>query len=410
MKRTLTMFALLGALAYAQPDPVIAGTNRFAVNLYQQLASDDNLFVSPFSISLALGMTYAGADGETAAQMGNVLNVMSAAAMADVLGSLSDDLTAREGFTLNVANALWGQEGRRFEARFLLTTRADYGATLRNLDFQNASVEARRTINDWVERETEGIIRDLLPASAVTADTRMVLTNAIYFNGAWQFPFAVNNTEDRPFTTLAGEQVIVPMMQQTRRFAYSQGDGYQTLQLPYESGSASMLVILPEAGRFAEVSEKLETVLINAIGGQGAARVNLELPRFEVRSKSDLATNLARMGMTAAFTPYQPAATCEADDTGTDDTGTDTGSGADFSNMDGSRCLYIDAVIHEAYIDVNEVRTEAAAATAVAMARTTSINRQPPIDFIVDRPFLIAIRDEVSGALLFLGHVTNPTR
>lgn len=395
------MLALLGALASAQPDPVIAGTNRFAVNLYQQLASDDNLFVSPFSIALALGMTYAGADGETATQMGDVLNVTSAAAMADVLGSLSEDLTAREGFTLNVANALWGQAGRRFEPRFLLTTRADYGATLRNLDFQNASAEARRTINDWIERQTEGIIRDLLPANAVTADTRMVLTNAIYFNGAWQFPFAVNNTEDRPFTTLSGEQVIVPMMQQTRRFAYSQGDGYQTLQLPYEGGSASMVVILPEVGRFAAVSEQLEMVLINVASSQSAARVNLELPRFTVRSKSDLATNLARMGMTAAFTPYQPAANCEAGD---------AGSGADFSNMDGSRCLYIDAVIHEAYIDVDEVRTEAAAATAVAMARTTSINRQPPIDFIVDRPFLLAIRDDVSGALLFLGHVTNPTR
>ena len=256
-------------------------------------------------------MTYTGAAGETAEQMAQVLNVDSAAAMAGVLGNLSDDLTSREGFTLNVANALWGQQGRRFEPRFLLTTRTDYGATLRNLDFQNASAEARSIINDWVERETEGIIRDLLPASAITPDTRMVLTNAIYFNGAWQFPFNVNNTDDSPFTTLTGEQVIIPMMQQTRTFAYSQGSGYQTLSLPYEGGSVSMFIILPEAGRFAEVSRQLGAVLELAVSGQSATRVNLELPRFTVRSKTDLATNLARMGMSAAFMPYQPAANCE---------------------------------------------------------------------------------------------------
>ena len=401
---TLTIFALLATLAYAQPDPVVAGTNRFAVNLYQQLAQEDKLFFSPFSISLALGMTYTGAAGETAEQMAQVLNVDSAAAMAEVLGNLSDDLTSREGFTLNVANALWGQQGRRFEPRFLLTTRTDYGATLRNLDFQNASAEARSIINDWVERETEGIIRDLLPASAITPDTRMVLTNAIYFNGAWQFPFNVNNTDDSPFTTLTGEQVIIPMMQQTRTFAYSQGSGYQTLSLPYEGGSVSMFIILPEVGRFAEVSRQLGAVLELAVSGQSATRVNLELPRFTVRSKTDLATNLARMGMSAAFMPYQPAANCETAE------GSSGGSGANFRNMDGSRCLYIDAVIHEAYLDVNEVRTEAAAATAVAMARSTSLNRQPPIDFIVDRPFMMAIRDDVSGALLFLGHITNPSR
>jgi len=405
MKRTLSLFVLLAAFAHAQPDPVIAGSNRFAVNLYQQLANEDNLFFSPLSISLALGMTYAGAAGETAAQMADVLNVNNATDMADVLGSLSDDLETREGFTLNVANALWGQQGRPFEPRFLLTARTDYGATLRNLDFQNASAEARNTINDWVERETEGIIRDLLPANAITPDTRLVLTNAIYFNAAWQFPFSVNNTEDSPFTTLAGGQVRVPMMQQTRMFAYSRGDDYQTLQLPYVGSSVSLLVVLPTAGRFAEVASQLETVLAEAMSGQQAARVNLELPRFTVRSKSDLATNLTRLGMLAAFTPYQPAADCEMADAGSD-----TGSGADFSNMDGTRCLYIDAVIHEAYIDVDEVRTEAAAATAVAMARTTSLNRQPPINFIVNRPFLFAIRDDVSGALLFLGQVTDPTR
>lgn len=401
MKRTLLMFTLGAALAHAQPDPVIVGTNRFAVNLYQQLATEDNLFFSPFSISLALGMTYAGAAGETAEQMAQVLNVPAADAMADVFGDLSDNLTSREGFTLNLANALWGQQGRRFQPSFLLTTRTDYGATLRNLDFQNASAEARTIINDWVERETEGIIRDLLPANAITPDTRMVLTNAIYFNAAWQFPFDLNNTQDRPFTTLASTQVQVPMMQQTRMFAYSQGDGYQTLQLPYEGGSASFIVILPDAGRFAAVSRQLDVVLDNAMRVQSATRVNLELPRFEVRAKADLASNLSRMGMPAAFTPYQSAAGCETGD---------GGSGANFRNMDGTRCLYIDAVIHEAYINVDEVRTEAAAATAVAMARTTSTNRPPPINFIVDRPFMFAIRDDVSGALLFLGQVTDPTR
>lgn len=375
-------------------------TNRFAFDLYDQLATEDNLFVSPFSISLALAMTYGGANGETATQMQDVLGFdLPTRDLANLLGDLSDDLESREGFTLNLANALWAQEDSRFEPEFLLMSRLDYGATLRNLDFRMASNEARRTINAWVNQATNGIIPELLPSNAVTPDTRLILTNAIYFNALWQFPFDPDATELNPFNAF-GRESLVPTMRQTRQFTYSEGDTYQTLRLPYQGETTSMLIVLPRDGAFTAVSDDLASTYDTALANQSTRRVNVELPRFEMRSSFDLATTLSNLGMPLAFTPYTPASDCE--------TGL-SGSGADFSKLDGSRCLFIDSVIHEAYIDANETRTEAAAATAVAMARTTSAaNHLPPVDFIADRPFMVIIHDEISGAILFMGQVVSP--
>ncbi|MEM6430038.1 MAG: serpin family protein, partial [Deinococcota bacterium] len=212
-------------------------------------------------------------------------------------------------------------------------------------------------------------------------------------------PFDPDATEVNPFNAF-GRESLVPTMRQMRQFTYSEGDNYQTLRLPYQGETTSMMIVLPRDGAFTAVSDDLASIYETALANQSTRRVNVELPRFEMRSSFDLATILSNLGMPLAFTPYTPASDCEAGM---------SGSGADFSKLDGSRCLFIDAVIHEAYIDANETRTEAAAATAVAMARTTSVaNRLPPVDFIADRPFMVIIRDEVSDAILFMGQVVSP--
>ncbi|MEM6430686.1 MAG: serpin family protein, partial [Deinococcota bacterium] len=282
---------------------VTASTNRFAFDLYDQLAAEDNLFVSPFSISLALAMTYGGANGETATQMQDVLGFdLPARDLANLLGDLSDNLESREGFTLNLANALWAQQDSRFEPEFLLMSRLDYGATLRNLDFRTASTDARRTINAWVNQATNGIIPELLPSSAVTPDTRLILTNAIYFNALWQFPFDPDATEVNPFNAF-GRESLVPTMRQMRQFTYSEGDSYQTLRLPYQGETTSMMIVLPREGAFTTVSDNLASIYETALANQSTRRVNVELPRFEMRSSFDLATILSNLGMPLAFTP-----------------------------------------------------------------------------------------------------------
>ena len=376
---------------------LVAGNSDFAFDLYQALKNTDgNLFYSPHSISLALAMTYAGARGETAQQMADTLHfTLENNRLHPAFNWLDIELASRgkgakgkdeEGFRLNIVNAIWGQEGYKFLSEFLDVLAENYGAGLRILDFANAPEESRITINNWVSDQTEGRIEDLIPPRAIHALTRLVLTNAIYFNAAWQYPFKEEMTEDGPFYLLDGGEVTVPMMKQTESFGYAEGDGYQAVELPYDGRELSMVILLPRAGQFEAFEGSLDTHRVDGIvRGLGHKRVALTMPKFEFESEFRLKNALSDMGMPDAF----------------------LWEVADFSGMTGNRDLFIADVIHEAFVSVDEAGTEAAAATAVVMTMTAPPGA--PVEVTVDHPFIFLIRDIETGAILFFGRVVNPS-
>lgn len=331
---------------------LVEGNSAFAFDLYQALREKDgNLFYSPHSISLALAMTYAGARGETAQQMADTLHfILSQDNLHPAFNSLDIELSKRgegaqgkdgEGFRLNIVNAIWGQKDYSFLPGFLDVLAENYGAGLRTLDFIKETEKSRVTINDWVSNQTEGRIEDLIPQGAIDALTRLVLTNAIYFNAAWQHPFDEAMTADGPFYLLNGKQVTVPMMKQTESFGYAEGEGYQAVELRYDGGELSMVILLPEAGQFEAFQEELQAQKVDTIiNSLQRNRVTLTMPQFEFDSEFSLKDTLAGMGMPVAFA-----------------------ESADFSGMTGKRELLISDVIHKAFVAVDEEGTEAAAAT-----------------------------------------------
>jgi len=376
---------------------LVDGNSVFALELYQQLGQEDgNLFYSPYSISLALAMTYAGARGETGQQMADALHfILSQDRLHPALNSLDLELSQRgegakgkdgEGFRLNIVNAIWGQKDYHFLPTFLDLLAENYGAGLRTLDFANAPEESRITINNWVSDQTENRIEDLIPRGLIDALTRLVLTNAIYFNAAWQHPFNEDMTEDGPFYLLDGGQVTVPMMRQTKSFGYAQGDGYQVVELPYDGRELSMVILLPQPGQFERFEGSLDAQWVNAIVEElEPGRVALTMPRFEFESAFSLNEILAAMGMPVAFS-----------------------GGADFSGMTGNTDLFISHVVHKAFVCVDEAGTEAAAATAVVM-KLTAAPGTPPVQVTVDRPFVFLIRDIETGTILFVGRIVDPS-
>lgn len=383
----------------AEMDELVAGNSAFALNMYQTLhAQDENLFYSPFSISIALAMTYAGAREETELQMAQALQFsLPQGRLHPAFNALGLALTSRgEGtlaengrrFQLKLANAIWGQDDYTFLPEFLDALAVNYGAGLRLLDFFADPEACRLIINEWVSRQTEGKIQDLLPPMSITQATTLVLTNAIYFNAAWHYPFDEKNTAPGAFHLLDQSQVSVPMMHQREYFSYAQGDGYQALELPYrgmdgEASPVSMVIVLPQEGRFEEVAGSLDAQKVQAVLGALQPRlVELALPKFSFEASFKLNDALAVLGMPVAFT-----------------------GGANFSGMDGTRSLFISDVVHKAFVAVDEAGTEAAAATAVVIARTSV---ETPVAFTVDRPFLLLILDKPTGAILFLGQVVNP--
>ena len=381
----------------AAPDLVnlVDGNSAFAFDLYQALGKEnDNLFYSPHSISLALAMTYAGARGETERQMADTLHfTLPQERLHPAFNGLDLELAQRgegaegkdgKGFRLNVVNAIWGQKGYEFLTEFLDTLAENYGAGLRLLDFAGDPEASRVTINDWVSDQTESRIKDLIPQGVINALTRLVLTNAIYFNAAWAEPFEADLTEDGTFHLLDGGEITAPMMRQTTSFGYAEGEGYQAVELPYDGWELSMVVLLPEAGRFEAFEDSLDAGQVDAVLKDLVHReIALTMPRFEIESGFSLVEALAAMGMPDAF-----------------------GDAADFSGMDGTHELFIGDVIHKAFVSVDEAGTEAAAATAVVMELKSM--PEPPIEVTVDRPFVFLIRDIETEAILFVGRVVNP--
>jgi serpin B len=375
---------------------LVEGNSEFAFDLYQVLKDEDgNLFYSPYSLSLALAMTYAGARGDTEEEMADALSFLLAQeSLHPAFNALDQELASRgegaegkddEGFRLHVVNATWGQKDFPFLQEYLDLLAVNYGAGLRILDFIKAPEQSRVTINDWVSEQTEERIKDLIPQGAINVMTRLVLTNAIYFNAAWLYPFDEKATSGGSFFLLDGNTITVPMMRQTESFGYVEGDGYQAIELPYDGHELSMVILLPEQGEFASFEESLSSQLVDDIIKEISNRqVALSMPKFEYESSFGLKQALTTLGMEEAFIP----------------------DAADFSGMDGRRDLYVQDVLHKAFVSVDEAGTEAAAASAVIIGETSM--PLEPIQVEIDRPFIFLIRDIETGTLLFVGRVLDP--
>jgi serpin B len=373
---------------------LVDSNSIFAFDLYQVLREEDSLFYSPHSISLALAMTYAGACGETAQQMADTLNFVlpqdrlhPAFNGLDLeLGHRGEDAKGKDGngFRLNIVNAIWEQKDYDFLPDFLDLLAENYGAGLRVLDFASAPEKSRITINNWVSDQTEGRIEDLIPPGLIDALTRLVLTNAIYFNAAWQYPFPEDMTEDGPFYLLDGGEVTVPMMSQKELFSYTEGNGYQAVELLYDGSELSMVILLPAPSQFETFEDSLNAQQVGSIIGSLEHRqVTLTMPKFEFASSFSLKEALTGMGMPIAFS-----------------------GGADFSGMTGNRDLFIADVVHKAFISVDEAGTEAAAASAVVMPM--AMPPEETAEVTVNHPFIFLIRDIETGTILFVGRVLNP--
>jgi len=381
------------AAEHLTPDAgaVARGATAFALDLYQQLRHNDgNLFFSPYSISTALAMTYAGARGDTATQIAQTLHFPlederlheAFAAHERLLHAVQE----KGDVLLSVANALWPAVGYAFLSTYLDLVKQFYGASITPLDFVRDPEAARVQINGWVKDETQGKIKDLIPSGLLDELTKLVLTNAIYFKGNWASQFDGKKTKDAPFWLTAKRAVDAPMMAQKRSFGYRAIDGLQVLELPYVGDDLSMILLLPRA---IDGLPALE----DALSAKNLARwtnrlrpqeVEVFLPRFKATSTFSLGGVLAKMGMRDAF------------------------GDADFSGMTGKRDLFISEVLHKAFVDVNEEGTEAAAATAVIMTKSMAFDMGPTI-FKADHPFIFLILDKYSGGILFLGRVVDPT-
>jgi serpin B len=377
------------------------GGANFAFDLYRALDEPGgNLFFSPYSLSIALAMTYAGARGDTAAQMAQALHFtlppeqlhpafnavdQALATRKDIPGEGADG----KGFRLNIVNDLWGQQDYTFQPAFLDTIATNYGAGLRLMDFIQQPEQSRLAINKYIEEQTEQRIKDLLPPDSIDTLTRLVLTNAIYFNASWLHRFSPHQTQPAPFTRLDGSQVTMQMMElpSYSYIRYAEGEGFKAAVLPYENTDLHMLLLLPDAGRFEEFEAGLTAARLESILAQLDTRsVLVRMPSFELEDAFLLKEPLSDLGMPVAFIPRQ----------------------ADLSGMDGTRELYISEVVHKSFVKVNESGTEAAAATAVIVAAEGM-----PMDLVnldVDRPFIFLIRDQPTGTILFLGRVLDPTQ
>jgi serpin B len=374
---------------------LVNGNSEFAFDLYQALKKEDgNIFYSPYSISLALAMTYGGARGETARQMADTLHYqLDQSALHSAFNSLDIELGKRgegakgkdgKGFRLNVVNAIWGQRDYKFVPAYLDLLAENYGAGLRILDFIGAPEQSRMTINNWVSDQTEDRIKDLIPKGSIDFLTRLVLTNAIYFNAAWKLPFQPEATADGPFHLISGNDVTVPMMKQTDQFGYAKSDNYLAVELPYDGNELSMVILINEAGKFSDFENTLKSSAVKAIiDSLKNTRVILTMPKFEFESEFGLKAMLMGMGMEEPFR-----------------------DSADFSGMSTESDLHIDDVVHKAFVSVDEAGTEAAAASAVIVG-TTSMPPEP-VTVTLDRPFVFLIRDIETGAILFIGRVMNP--
>ena len=419
MKRLLTLqllSALVTAMAHATTnfDLAAKATNGLAVDLHRKLATqNENLCVSPYSIESALAMTFAGADGDTRAEMARVLhfasdssNVAPSFALlqhsleemsvktAELVKKSEEFGSPTEPITLNIANRLFAQKDYDFRQDFLSLVKQNYGAAFEPMDFTTNPAAAAQHINKWVADQTREKIRDLIPENALNKLTRLVLANALYLKAPWADAFSEKTTQPEPFHVRGGTPVNVPMMRKTARFGYAKRQGFSAVSIPYVGDDLQFLVFLPdEVNGLSAVESKLTADILAECANLQAQDIDLHLPKFKLEPPTiALAETLQALGMKSAFNIPQGS--------------------ANFDKMAPRKpndYLYISNVFHKTFIAVDEKGTEAAAATAVVMMRATAMRpKPPPIEVKVDRPFIYAIQHVPSGLCVFLGRVTDP--
>jgi serpin B len=397
----VTLSALPGT-AFAQGvSPLTRAETGFAFDLYGQLSkAPGNFFFSPYSVGTALGMLYAGAGGSTATEIAHTLYLEN---ISVPLGQTTRDAFLKAvkrqpagfgavagGATLESANALWGGENAELDAAYVRTIQNIFGGGIFKVDFSKPSAAARE-IDNWVAARTGDKIKDLISADRLNGQTRLVLTNAVYFRADWQNPFNAANTAQAPFHVAPGHDVEAAMMKQTHEFEYAAGHDVQVISLDYRYGDSSMVIILPYKmdGLAAIEAAMTPAMLEGLIDHARYEKIQIEMPKFVAEDSFDLTSVLEALGMHEAFDPVR------ADLTGI----ADTARGR----------LFVSDVVHKAYVDVDEVGTVAAAATGIAVATATAMLPTPPIPFIVDHPFLYLIRDNATGEILFMGRMSDPS-
>ncbi|NTW45300.1 MAG: serpin family protein, partial [Anaerolineaceae bacterium] len=372
----------------------------FGLDLFHLLSAqqEGNLFFSPYSISLALSMTLAGAAGNTEQEMAQVLHYdLPQNLIHTQINGLDQSLyiipewlkDQESSFQLNVANALWGQSDYAFKPSFLDLLAESYGAGMQLVDFKTANEQARIMINDWVEDQTEEKIKDLIPQGALNELTRLVLTNAIYFNASWQDEFVKELTKPADFYVNEKTKVSVPMMEIQNNFRFSKSNDIQMVEIPYLNSRYSMVLLMPLSSDLSEFGQGMNLVsLTQSIEAFQNGQLILKMPKFEFDSSFSVSSALQDLGMISPFSP----------------------TAADFSGMfeQGSDPLFISNVIHKAFVAVDEEGTEAAAATAVIMEATSAMPEEEPVLMVFDHPFIFLIRDSESGLILFMGNMINP--
>ncbi|MFA5249198.1 MAG: serpin family protein [Candidatus Paceibacterota bacterium] len=372
---------------------VSASNNKFAFDLYSRLKGQDgNLFFSPFSISSALAMVYEGARGKTAEEILSVLDLPAdSSERGAAFASIYNQLNAKDApYKLGVANALWVQKDYALLSDYVDVLKNYYGAGANNLDFKTAAEQSRGVINKWVEERTNNKITDLLPQGSVDGSTRVVLTNAIYFKGKWAEPFLKESTKEADFYTSQSNKVRAQMMNLKDSFSYAElsEENAQILEMPYEGGSLSMLVILPKDQDLGSLENSISLDKVKEWEKEmGKKEVNVYMPKFSFTKELSLKEMLQRMGIASAFMP----------------------DAADFSGMDGTKDLFVSDAVHKAFVEVNEEGTEAAAATGVIMA-TTAAPVGEPLVFRADHPFMFLIKDSKTDNILFVGRVADPNK
>ncbi|MCK5852216.1 serpin family protein, partial [bacterium] len=372
---------------------LLVAYNKFGCSLFNEVFKPEkNTFISPISISLALAMTYNGAENKTKEEMASVLNISGCElssfnkANKELIKQLIPD---NDSLKLSIANSLWAKENAPFKAPFLNIARKFYHAEIENVDFLNPKTVPR--INDWVEKKTEDKIKDLLAQNDVNKDTLLVLINAIYFKDKWEIPFEKRFTKMKDFHLTEGNTKKVPMMSNTDDFLYFESPEYQAIQLPYSDNRLKMVIFLP--GKSSSLKNFLETFSKNGweehIKKFRMKKGTVLLPKFKMEFKIKLKKILSILGMPIAFDK-------------------DNANFRKMCELKPDENLFIDKVIHKAFIEVDEIGTEAAAATFVAINEITSMAPSQPFKMIIDRPFFFTIYDSRSKAILFMGTVANP--
>jgi len=378
-------------------NPVVLANNKFAFDVYPKLIEKEkNTFFSPLSISSAFGMVYEGANSKTADEIQSVFHFpKDINVLRNSFSSINNEInkTSKE-YQLSIANALWAQKDYKFLDEYFSSVSKYYSGKATNLDFKNATEEARLTINKWVEDKTNDKIKEILSKGILNINTKLVLTNAIYFNGKWSKTFEKKGTKENTFFVDSENNVEVNMMKQANNdetmFNYGENDDLQILEMPYKGDKLSMIVVLPKKNDITSFEKLLSfSNFNNWKKSLKKQRVNVFIPQFKFDAKYSMVEDLKSMGMPTAFSP----------------------GNADFFKMDGTTDLFISDVIHQSFVDVNEDGTEAAAATVVVMGLTSAGPFEGPVipTFNANHPFIFMIQDTINGNILFMGRVVNPS-